>query len=306
MSIDPETTRIVRSWLAHGATRLPERVLDDVLDRLAATPQRRGTWPARTLVGMNAAVKLAAAAAVLVVAALGVYYASGMPRVGIGGPQPSTSGDPTPVPTAEASSTDSQDQVIATGAEPSLAIRATVPDSWLTVTNGYVAGEDTSGRTNPFVVFWTIETVYIDPCHWESSDQVDAAPLDVDGLASALSSSWVGGAASLPATAPVATTPTDVTFAGFQGKYLELRIPEEVDFATCDAGLVGSGQYRIWLSSDNSVRYLQGPGQSMRLWILDVGGAPLVVNANILPDHSTQQLAEMEQVLESIEILPGG
>ena len=41
MSTDRDVTRIVRSWLDDGATRLPDRVLDQVLDALPATPQRR-------------------------------------------------------------------------------------------------------------------------------------------------------------------------------------------------------------------------------------------------------------------------
>jgi hypothetical protein len=34
MTTERETTRIVRSWLEDGATQLPDRVLDGVLDAL--------------------------------------------------------------------------------------------------------------------------------------------------------------------------------------------------------------------------------------------------------------------------------
>ena len=47
MSTDRDTTRIVRSWLEEGATALPDRVLDAVLDQVPATSQRRPLWPAR-------------------------------------------------------------------------------------------------------------------------------------------------------------------------------------------------------------------------------------------------------------------
>ncbi len=46
MSTDRETTCIVRSWLEEGATALPDRVLDAVLDQVPATRQRRARWPA--------------------------------------------------------------------------------------------------------------------------------------------------------------------------------------------------------------------------------------------------------------------
>ena len=48
MSTDRDTTRIVRSWLQDGATRLPDQVLDLVLDELPTIHQRRATrWPVR-------------------------------------------------------------------------------------------------------------------------------------------------------------------------------------------------------------------------------------------------------------------
>ena len=69
MHTDRDTTRIVRSWLEEGATALPDRVLDAVLDQVPATPQRRSLWPPRRSTDMNNTLKVAlGAAAVLVVA----------------------------------------------------------------------------------------------------------------------------------------------------------------------------------------------------------------------------------------------
>ena len=53
MHTDRDTTRLVRSWLEEGATALPDRVLDAVLDQVPATPQRRSWWPARRSADMN-------------------------------------------------------------------------------------------------------------------------------------------------------------------------------------------------------------------------------------------------------------
>ena len=98
MSTDRDTTRIVRSWLEEGATALPDRVLDAVLDQVPATSQRRPWWPARRFHEMNNALKLAiAAAAVVVVAVVGINL---LPRQGgVGGPGPSPTASPTPTPT---------------------------------------------------------------------------------------------------------------------------------------------------------------------------------------------------------------
>ena len=70
MSTDRDTTRIVRSWLEEGATALPDRVLDAVLDQLPATSQRRASWPARRFRTMTMPIRIAVAAAALVAVAV--------------------------------------------------------------------------------------------------------------------------------------------------------------------------------------------------------------------------------------------
>ena len=98
MTTERETLRIIGSWMEDGRTRLPDHVLDAVLDQLPSTPQRRPGWPARRITHMNALAKYAiAAAAVVVVAMVGLNLVGG-PGVGGVGSQPSPS--PTTTPTA--------------------------------------------------------------------------------------------------------------------------------------------------------------------------------------------------------------
>ncbi len=93
MSTDRDVTRTVRSWLEEGVTALPDAVLDTVLDQLPATPQRRAGWLGRRLPEMNNTAKIAmAAAAVLVVAFIGLRFLG--PGQNLGDP------GPTPIPTA--------------------------------------------------------------------------------------------------------------------------------------------------------------------------------------------------------------
>ena len=63
MSNERDVTRIVRSWLEEGATALPDRVLDNVLDRLPATHQRRPFWSVRKAGAMNTPMRIAVAVA---------------------------------------------------------------------------------------------------------------------------------------------------------------------------------------------------------------------------------------------------
>ena len=86
MSTELETTRIVRSWLEDGITRLPDRVLDDVLGQLPATPQRRHFWSAWRPSQMNIYAKIAAAAAAVAVVAVVGYQLLPGRAPGPGGP----------------------------------------------------------------------------------------------------------------------------------------------------------------------------------------------------------------------------
>jgi hypothetical protein len=63
MSVEPDLTRIVRSWLRTDEHESASRVLNDVLALLDATPQRRPMRLARRTADMNGYVKLAIAAA---------------------------------------------------------------------------------------------------------------------------------------------------------------------------------------------------------------------------------------------------
>ena len=104
MSTDRDTTRIVRSWLEEGVSRLPDRVLDAVIDQLPATPQRRRTWSAWRANQMNVYAKLlGAAAAVLVVAVVGYQFVPG--KDSPGSSQPAVSPSPTPTLLARGSFT---------------------------------------------------------------------------------------------------------------------------------------------------------------------------------------------------------
>ena len=105
MTAERDTERIVRSWLELGATRLPDHILDGVLDQLPATPQRRPWWPAWRFAQMNVSLKLAmGAAAIVLVALIGYNLLPGRSDSGVGGPEASPTASPTPTPIAPAAS----------------------------------------------------------------------------------------------------------------------------------------------------------------------------------------------------------
>jgi len=69
---DPRT-RIVLSWLREDTHENAERVLLRALDEVDTTPQRRSRWPAWRTNRMNTYAKLIAAAAAVLVVAIGGY-----------------------------------------------------------------------------------------------------------------------------------------------------------------------------------------------------------------------------------------
>jgi hypothetical protein len=298
MSTDRDTTRIVRSWLRSDVNDSADRVLGSVLDRLDTTPQRRATWwPVRRLPEMNTSAKLAlGAAAVVVVALLGVnLLLPDAPSVG----EPGSTPDPTavsssvpesvpPAMPAGGSSLQPGTYVMAPFAEPNERIRVTitVPDGWVaTPDQGGVAPETgTEGPRGMGLVFITVNGLYSDPCHDNAVGEEDVlVGPTVEDLASALQDQ----------TAYTASVPTDVELGGYTGLRMDLRLPSEIDFATCEGG-----QFWVW----EAAPYAQGPGNEWHLWILDVEGTRVVVLAEDFAQTPVEDRAELQGIIDSIEI----
>lgn len=142
------------------------------------------------------------------------------------------------------------------------------------------------------VAFWDVVGVYANGCHWLGVPLIDPGPT-VDGLAAVLAARPLRNA-----TAPVA-----VSLGGYQGKYLEWSVPADINFSDCDMGPGDTtGVFESWTGygTGGGDRYQLGPGQVDRLWILDVEGRRLVIDANYMPGSTTQDRAELQQVADSI------
>lgn len=270
-----------------GSTPLPEAVRDAIRAELPSTHQRPSWWPARRFPEMNTMAKLGIAAAVVVVALLGYSYFV-VPNVGA--PAPS---DPAPTPTAEPSHPPPEDGQALNPGTYTLPLSSgtaeiTVPAGWSGLGDfGVALAADEASQA--YVVFWpandfAVFDIYSDPCAWNTNVVEPRVGPSVDDLANALADQAMRGDA----------VPTDVTIDGFEGKYLEMSVPTDIDFADC-----AGGEFRSWEG-----RYHQGPGQVDRLYILDVDGEREVLIVNFMPGTSDAQLAEQQTVFESIDILP--
>lgn len=171
--------------------------------------------------------------------------------------------------------------------------RITFPDGWNSSNGAFLHTVD-AGDDEQFVAvqFWDVGDIYEHPCQWKGT-LIDPGS-SVDELANALAARPMRNASK----------PVDVTLDGYHGKFLEWSVPADVDFDTCDAD-GGEHFFESWTGSvvrtPGGDRYQQAPGQIDRLWILDVNGARLVVDAFAMPGTSDAEQAQAWAAVESLE-----
>ncbi len=167
--------------------------------------------------------------------------------------------------------------------------RATLPVGWETA-DVFITKPD----AEPFLAinFFDVANIYADPCQWALLDP-PVGPT-VDDLASALADSPVFQA----------TGARDVTVDGFEGKYIEFTVPD-YDEDECRRGRFG-----LWKEDGpggvgTGIRpnlWAQSPDQHNQVWILDVDGTRLVILAWTFPDTSARDRADIDEILDSIQI----
>jgi hypothetical protein len=302
MSTDRDTTRIVRSWLRTDEHESADRVLDDVLARLDATPQRRPLWPARRIADMNSFAKFAiAAAAVLVVAVVGYNLLPGSRDVGVGpavSPSPSATSSPSPSPAASSTAEAfppagaleigrhalTQNDVAFTldiSTSGWFSSGLTVPPDGGTLKKGTIGQVDSA-----WMLIWSIDGVYTDPCGHVAGPPVSPSATD---LAAAV--------AAMPGV-DVITGPVDVTLDGLPAKHVAITVREDVD---CDAS-----DFYLWYDDvqcdgdDPCPRWASALGQTSKVWIIEVDGTHVWIEAETYKGASPELEQEIQQIVDSI------
>jgi hypothetical protein len=67
--------------------------------------------------------------------------------------------------------------------------------------------------------------------------------------------------------------------------------------------VVGAEQDRLLGRGWAADRWQQGPSQVDRLWILDLHGKRLVVDANYMPSATRKQRTELDRIVHSIQFV---
>jgi hypothetical protein len=99
----------------------------------------------------------------------------------------------------------------------------------------------------------------------------------------------------------------DVTVGGYAGKTVTLTVPmsyhqdpdvsREQEFADCDEGTFA--YYGLEANEAEIERNAQGPGQIDELWIVDVDGVIVILDATYGPAAPADLVDEMRAMVES-------
>lgn len=168
-------------------------------------------------------------------------------------------------------------------ADDAISFTFAVPEGWAGAPLGtiWLAAEHNSAPAGAGLGFGQGGGLYSDPCAAPPPPDIVVGP-SVDDFATALADHPL-----LDVTAPI-----EVTLGGYSGKYLELRVPS--DISACPQG------YYAWEPG----LYAQGPDQRSHLWVLDVDGVRVVVQAMDYPGTSPEHQAQLAAIVDSIHIEP--
>jgi len=186
-------------------------------------------------------------------------------------------------------------QVLGSGSYPGYMVD--VPAGWFD-RQGYFTVKYQGPGPVLGISVWDVGQVFRDSCHWQGQG-FDPGP-SVDNLVAAL----------VAQSARHASKPKDVTLAGYPGKYLEWSVPSnmvvtgDADFQGCDVEPTeGHRNFMSWLGNGKGERYQQVAGQVDRLWVLDVNGQRLVVDATYSPDTGPADRNQEQQIVESLRFV---
>lgn len=297
--------RVLDAFLADGPTTVADRAIDQTIAAIDRTPQRRDLLAPWRFHSMNTVGRLASVAVVAVVAAGAVLYLN-RPSTIPGMSPPAAS--PSPAPTASVAAPNVLPPTyvwpgrLGAGTytttliwQTPVTVTFTVPDGWESrdvevLTDPVSRGNTLGGPRGRSVHFWLVDNTYSDPCSGIAREP-KAGP-SVDDFAEALAST-----PGLDAVDPIAAR-----LAGYDGAYLEFSIGE-------DAGC-GLAEFHLWNTRNawmspgkpNGGTIFRAERERYRVWILDVEGTRYLVAAVWAADATEQDLAELQDVIDSIEI----
>ena len=284
------------TWLEEGPTSGPDELLSRTFARARSTRQdrvglQRLTQPTRSNI-MNSTLKFAAVGVFALAVGIGIGpLLSSSPDVASA---PAASPSPSPTAVALGSHLDAGTYVATpfagpgssgvceeppqtgcteTTADDAITFTFEVPDGWSGLPPDGISSDAGTG-----LLFQRGADLFDDPCASDGTPQIAVGPAVAD---------FTNALASHPLLDT--TTPVDVELGGYSGRYLELQVP---------ADLTGCTQFRPWYPW----YYAQTPGERWHLWVIDVDGVRVVVQAIDHAETPPERQAELLAIVDSIEV----
>jgi hypothetical protein len=158
-------------------------------------------------------------------------------------------------------------------------LTAALPAGW--ATNSDYAANVAGGPPAGAAFFLSVvDNTFSDPCL-----HVPRSPA-VDGTVAA----WLAAIGEIPNIE--ASEPVRTTIAGYEADLIEITIPASLP-CTPD-------RFYLWQDSPENYWWVGAPGETIRVWILEVGGQPVAIAGRTFPDTTTALDAELLDVLASI------
>jgi hypothetical protein len=155
-----------------------------------------------------------------------------------------------------------------------------VPEGYDRIEGGVGVQADDLER---YLWVWDVSSVFTHPCD-ATAEPVGPSVAD---LAEALAAQQLRKG----------TDPVPVTIGGYDGLYVELTVPDEVDAGDCPGGV-----FKLW--PGRLQRYEEILGQVDMVWIVDVDGQRFVVDAAYEPTASPDEVAELEEMVTTATFTP--
>jgi hypothetical protein len=185
-----------------------------------------------------------------------------------------------------------------------VSVTVALPHGWERASPAMYVTPKTTAPVGMSISVWNVQHVNLFPCRWTTPAFTDELfDHTAQGQAQALSA-WWGQDPNAPFSsnatiAPIATRPRPTSIQGYPAWYVELLVPSVFDFTQCDGG-----QLVLWQTANGDVRYALGPGELDRLWVVDVLGTPIVIDAESPLMASSADEAALQGVIDSIAIKP--
>lgn len=183
---------------------------------------------------------------------------------------------PTPVPTPAGGAHQF------TVGDPQVVLTVTLPPGW--EADASSAHRTASDGSELAISAWVPTSVYADPCQWQGTD-VAVGPTAADFVA------------ALAAQPMHRTRDATVKIADLTAQMLFVTVADSVDFSTCD-----DGQFRMWTgASASEARIGSAAGETDEVYAIEVGGRVVVLDL-AYSDASTDELAEMHRIIQSLQL----